>query len=171
MWRKFRDLAHPDFSLSGLPGRKPLNLYSSKFHVSCARTGTRKRAGILLLLCFGFLGVTALAQQGKNAAVTGRYEGIAKNAAGEVIAVTFELTEKEGSVSGVIHSSHGDFTITSGTRKADIVTLEFDTGGPVGTISAKMSEDKLSGTWSAGDDGGSVEVKRTAAQEAPKEKS
>jgi len=40
-----------------------------------------------------------------------------------------------------------------------------DAGGSPGTLSLRMTEDKLVGTWSAGDDGGPVEVKRAAAQE------
>ena len=127
---------------------------------------------ILLALCAlcGF----AAAQDSKSApaksAVTGRYQGSAKNAAGEVINVTFELTEKEGAMSGMIRSDHGDFTITGGSHHGEQVTLEFDAGGPTGTINLKQAEDTLSGTWSAGEDGGPVEVKKAAAGEAPKEK-
>jgi hypothetical protein len=114
--------------------------------------------------------------QGKNnsakGSVGGRYEGTAKNRAEEVINVTFELTEKEGAMSGMIRSSHGDFTVTGGTHHGEDVTLEFDAGGPTGTITLKLAADKLSGTWSAGDDGGPVDVKRVAAQEeSPKGKS
>ena len=103
--------------------------------------------------------------------MTGRYEGTAKNAAGEVINVTFELSEKEGAMSGMIRSDHGDFTITGGSHHGEEVTLQFDAGGPTGTINFKLAEDKLSGTWSAGEDGGPVEVKKAAAGETPKEKS
>ena len=132
-----------------------------------------ERLLILLALCAlcGF----APAQDSKSApaksAVTGRYQGTAKNAAGELINVTFELTEKEGAMSGMIRSDHGDFTITGGTHSGEQVTLEFDAGGPTGTINLKLAEDKLSGTWSAGEDGGPVEVKKAAAGETPKEKS
>jgi hypothetical protein len=118
----------------------------------------------------------AAAQQDKKAsakgAVNGLYEGTAKNRAEEVIQVKFELTEKEGAMSGMIRSDHGDFTITGGSHKGDDVTLEFDAGGPAGTITLKLAEDKLAGTWSAGDDGGPIEVKKVAAQaETPKGKS
>ena len=117
----------------------------------------------------------AAAQQDKKApakpSVTGNYEGTAKNRAEEVIQVKFELTDKEGAMSGMIRSDHGDFPITGGSHRGDDVTLEFDAGGPTGTITLKLAEDKLSGTWTAGDDGGAVEVKRVAAKETPKEKS
>ncbi len=118
----------------------------------------------------------AQAQQGKGAtakpALTGSYEGTAKNNAGEVVTVTLDLTEKEGTLSGVIRSSHGDFTITGGSHHGEEVTLEFDAGGPTGTISLHMTDGRLVGTWGAGDDGGPVEVKKAAAQEdTPKAKS
>jgi hypothetical protein len=130
---------------------------------------------LAMLGCVVALAYIAQAQKDKSAParsdLTGHYEGTAKNNGGEVITVAFDLTEKEGAMSGMIHSDHGDFTITGGSHKGDAVTLEFDTGGATGTISLNATEDKLSGTWSAGDDGGPVEVKRVAAQEAPKEKS
>jgi hypothetical protein len=118
----------------------------------------------MLVLC-----CVALAQQGKSGAtktdLSGRYEGTAKNKAEDVITVTIDLTDKEGTLSGAIHSSHGDFTITGGTHKGDEVTIEFDAGGSAGTISLRMTEDKLVGTWSAGDDGGPVDVKKADTQE------
>jgi hypothetical protein len=122
---------------------------------------------VVLMLCG-----LALAQQSKNSVtVTGRFDGTAKNTAGEVITVSLELTEKEGALSGMIRSSHGDFTITGGSHKGDDVTLDFTTDGPTGTISLKLAEDKLSGTWSAGDDGGTIEATRVKAAEGEKGKS
>ena len=133
-------------------------------------------AGRLPILCLVLvLGCVALGQQGKSgsakADVTGRYEGTAKNKAEDVITVTLELTDKEGALTGMIRSSHGDFTITGGSRQGETVTIEFDAGGATGTISTRITGDKLVGTWSAGDDGGPVDVKKVAAQEAPKDKS
>ena len=122
---------------------------------------------IVALSCIG------LARQAKSASskdVTGRYEGSAKNKADEVITLSLDLTEKDGTVTGMIHSDHGDFTITGGTHKGDAITLDFETGGPTGTITMNMAADKMIGTWTAGDDGGSVEVKKAAAPEAPKGK-
>lgn len=100
----------------------------------------------------------AQAQQNKDknapakASLTGRYEGTAKNKADEDITVAFDLTEKEGALSGTINSSHGDFPITGGSHQGEAVTIEFDAGGP-GTISMRITDDRLVGTWTAGDDG------------------
>ena len=44
------------------------------------------------------------------------------------------------------------------------MTLQFDAQGTSGTISLEANGDNLVGTWSAGDDGGPVEVKKVAAQ-------
>ena len=135
-------------------------------------TETVRRVLILSLIIAPLC--VATAQQDKKAkskgSVTGKYEGTAKTDQ-ESIQVTFDLTEKDGAMSGMIHSDHGDFTITGGTHKGNDVTLEFDAGGPTGVITLKLADDKLSGTWSAGEQGGPVEVKKIAAQEAPKAKS
>ena len=58
----------------------------------------------------------------------------------------------------MIRSDHGDFTITGGSHKGEDVTLEFDANPGTGTINLRLAEDRLSGTWSAGEDGGPVEV-------------
>jgi len=128
---------------------------NARFAISC----------MMLALCS-----VALAQQGKTGPaktdLTGRYDGTAKNKAEDVITVTLDLTDKEGALSGTIHSSHGDFTITGGTHKGDDVTIEFDAGSP-GTLSLHTTEDKLVGTWNAGDDGGSLDLKKAAAAPEP----
>jgi hypothetical protein len=140
---------------------------SQKNFAKVSRISASDRLPILCLMLV--LCCVALAQQGKSGSaktdLTGRYEGTAKNKAEDVITVSIDLTDKEGTFSGAIRSSHGDFTITGGTHKGDAVTIEFDAGGPVGTLSLRMTEDKLVGTWTAGDDGGPVDVKKAAAQE------
>jgi len=121
-------------------------------------------ACLMLALCF-----VAQAQQDKSASakksLTGHYDGTAKNKAEDVITVAIELTEKEGVLSGTINSSHGDFPITGGSREGEAITIEFDAGGSTGTISARLTDDKLVGTWTAGDDGGPVDLKKAAAPE------
>src|SRR5690348_15526807 len=87
------------------------------------------------------------AQQKSKADLTGKYEGTAKNKAEEVIDVTLDLTEKDGVVSGMINSSHGNFPVSSGSRQGKTVTLQFDADGTSGTISLEASDEKLVGTW------------------------
>jgi hypothetical protein len=118
-------------------------------------------ACLMLALC-----CVAQAQQGKSApakaSLTGHYEGSAKNKADEVIPVGFDLTENEGALSGMIHSSHGDVPIARGSHQGETVTIEFDAGGATGTISLKTTDDRLVGTWTTGEDGGPVDVKKVA---------
>ncbi|HEV2468894.1 MAG TPA: hypothetical protein VGS78_06845 [Candidatus Sulfotelmatobacter sp.] len=128
----------------------------------------------LLTLAFAFC-FAAQAQKTQPAPaksdVTGHYEGLAKNAAGEDIHVAFDLTEKDGAITGMINSDQGNFPITGGSHKADAVTLEFDAQGTAGTIQLQQADDKLTGNWTAGDDGGPVDVKKAAPQaQPPKEK-
>lgn len=122
----------------------------------------------LLYAALIVLASLSLAQQHKTApSVTGHYEGSAKNNAGEVITVAIDLTEKDGALTGTINSSHGDFAITGGSHQGEAVTIEFGAGDVSGTISLHRDKDSLAGTWTAGDDGGSFEVKKVAAKEDP----
>src|ERR1700757_4466408 len=103
----------------------------------------------LFILCLVLVLSSAVrAHDGKSSKsdVTGRYEGTAIDNENQPIAVAFDLTEKDGAVSGNISSSHGDFTSRKGSRQGDTVTLEFDANGTTGTISLKRAEDKLTGT-------------------------
>ena len=117
------------------------------------------RAWLVMVLALA-LPCAVLAQKKSDA--SGHYEGSAKNAAGELITVKLDLTEKDGKMSGMIRSSHGDFTITGGSKTGEEIKLEFDANGSAGTITLKAADDKWTGTWSAGDDGGPVEVKKVA---------
>ena len=130
---------------------------------------THSRRHLIFLALIG-LACVAMAQQAKTTgpSVAGHYEGTAKDKAEDVITVALELTEKDGALSGTINSSHGDFAITGGSHKGDAVTIEFDAGSP-GTISLTMNNDRMVGTWTAGEDGGAIDVKRVAAKpDAPK---
>jgi len=141
-----------------------------------AASGRMFLAEVCCIACVIALGCAAQAQQGKGtppkAPLTGHYDGSAQNKAGEVITVSFDLTEKDSALSGMIHSSHGDFPIVGGSHQGETVTIEFDAGGPTGTISLKTTEDRLVGTWTTGEDGGPLDVKKVAAQDSgPKGKS
>ena len=84
--------------------------------------------------------------------MTGRGARTAKDKAEEVITRTLDLAEKKGTLSGTIKSSHGDFPIVGGSREGEKVTpSEFDVGRPTGSISLRMTDDRLGvGTWNTG---------------------
>jgi len=94
--------------------------------------------------------------------ITEHFEGTAKNAEQQETPVTIDLIDTAGTLSGVIQSSYGDFAIVGGSRSGDAITIEFDLGGQHGLVTAKMIEGRLVGTYTAGNDSGSVDVKRTS---------
>jgi len=105
--------------------------------------------------------------QGKNTGqidppLTGRYEGTATSKGQQIIPVVINLTYVDGSLSGQISSTYGVFSITGGTRNGDAITIEFDASGDKGSISAKLTRNRLVGTFSLGDDSGSIDVKKTS---------
>jgi hypothetical protein len=129
------------------------------------RKSSRAWGWALMVCVLAALSLSTAAQKGAAAKsdVSGHYEGTAKNNAGEVITVALDLAEKDGAMTGMIKSSHGDFAITGGTHHGEEVTLDFDANGTAGSITLRSKEDELTGIWSAGDDGGPVEVKKAAA--------
>jgi hypothetical protein len=137
---------------------------TAKLHQRFVAAGCTVACLMLALCC------VAQAQQGKGtpakASLTGHYEGSAKNKAEEVMTVGFDLVEKDGALSGMMHSPHGDVPIASGSHQGDAVTIEFDAGGAAGTISLKTTDNRLVGTWTAGEDGGPVDVKKVAASDS-----
>ncbi|HLV87294.1 MAG TPA: DUF5694 domain-containing protein [Candidatus Sulfotelmatobacter sp.] len=122
-----------------------------------------------ILPCFVLLlSLLAVAQptprrqaENKSSAATEHYEGSATNNEQESIPVTIDLAESAGAFSGQIISSYGTFAITGGTRDGDSVTLHFDVNGDTGTITARLADGHLAGTYTAGNQSGSVDVQKT----------
>jgi alpha-galactosidase len=111
---------------------------------------------MFVLLCGSCLN----AQQNQSA--IGHYEGAAVDSGQQVIQVAMDLREGDGKFSGQINSSHGDFAIVGGSQKGDVVTIEFALGGGTGTIEAKLTNDRLAGTYTVGEGGGTIDLKRTS---------
>ena len=97
-----------------------------------------------------------------SSVLIGHYEGTATNKAQQIIPITIELTDTNGSFSGNINSTVGNFPIIGGSRQAESVTIHFDANGETGTISVKLDNGRLTGTFTLGDDGGPVEATKTA---------
>ena len=74
-----------------------------------------------------------------------------------------DLNENGGTFSGEITSSYGTFAITGGSRDADNITLQFDFNGETGAVSAQFIADRLVGTYTAGDQNGKIDLRKTKA--------
>jgi hypothetical protein len=101
--------------------------------------------------------------------LTGKYEGTAKSSTIGDMAVTLELLNKAGKLSGKLESSHGVGTIKEGTYDAGKISIKFDFSGDEGTITGQLKGDAITGEWSVGGAGGGLELKRvaTAAKTSP----
>ena len=130
---------------------------------------------IFTLVCFPLLstgqrlGKRQASSQGKTttsvtSSFTGHYEGTATNKAQQTIPMAIDLTDTNGTFSGNISTTLGIFPIVGGTRQAETITINFDASGEKGSISAKLSDGRLLGTFSLGDDGGPVDAKKTAEE-------
>jgi Family of unknown function (DUF5694) len=128
---------------------------------------------LLFLPLLAFLPFLSLAQQPapstpakKPAAArpsfTGHYQGTAKNKAQQLIPLAIDLTDEDGAFSGTITTSQGVYPIVGGTRRSTRITIIFDAAGEVGSIAAKLADSQLTGTFTLGDDSGSVDARKTA---------
>jgi len=95
-------------------------------------------------------------------AATGHYEGEATNKENQALAVIIDLRDTGGALSGSITTPVGVFPITGGGWQGRSMTIEFDAGGQKGTITAQVSDKDLVGTFSLGDDGGPINVRKTS---------
>jgi len=141
-----------------------------------------------LLFCLLFMSVAAIAQgradkpgDGKTSnqpnttqsargdPLSGKFAGIARSSTLGDIAVTLELQNQAGKISGKLESPHGVGTINEGTYDAGRVAIKFDFGGDDGVITGQLKGDAITGDWSVGAVGGALELKRvaTAASKAP----
>jgi hypothetical protein len=134
-----------------------------------------------LLCCALFVSVTAIAQgsadkpassktgsqanDAKSAqadTLSGKFEGIARSASIGDMALTLELQNQAGKVSGKLESPHGVGTIKEGTYDAGRVSIKFDFAGDEGVITGQLKGDAITGDWSVGGVGGTLELKRVA---------
>ena len=131
-----------------------------------------------LVCCLLFASLTVVAQSGADKTVggksvtqattqgdplSGKFEGTARSSTLGDMAVTLELLNKTGKVSGKLESPHGVGTIKEGTFDAGKIAIKFDFAGDEGVITGQLKGDSINGDWSVGGVGGAVELKRVAA--------
>ena len=88
----------------------------------------------------------------------GTFEGSAKSQEQGDLTVHLQLRCTDGKYDGEISTSAGDVSITDGSFDAGHLHLEFDAGGAPGSVDLHVKNGVLSGTFSAGDDSGTVEL-------------
>lgn len=126
----------------------------------------RWSAGVTVALCLAMAGaVRAQAPAVKAEDLAGAWEGISKGAHGD-IPVRVDLRYAEAKFSGEIVTATATVSITGGSLAGDMLTLSVEAGGTAGTVSAKVSQGRLEGTWQVGPDSGSVVLTRAAAAPA-----
>lgn len=94
--------------------------------------------------------------------VSGKYEGTAKTAGAADTALTLELKNEAGKLSGRLVTP-GPVEISEGTLTDGKVSLKFGVAGKDGTLTGQLVDDKLTGEWIAGTQKRTVELKRVPA--------
>lgn len=93
--------------------------------------------------------------------LSGRYQGVAKGDQGD-IALTVEIKNDNGKLSGKIDGPGGAMPITGGTFAEGKIVMKFDFNGTEGTVTATLDSDKINGKWEVAGLGGALELKRAA---------
>jgi hypothetical protein len=128
-------------------------------------TTMRVMLAVLALL----LGATFVSAQNPAApadALSGKYEGVAKNSKAVETRVTLELVHDQGKVTGRLVTPDGPTDITEGTFAENKLSLKLGQGNTAATLTAQLQGDKLAGDWSAGGQKQAVELKRVVVAAA-----
>ena len=94
---------------------------------------------------------------------SGKYEGTSKNAVLGDVALTGELTNENGKLTGKIETRNGTLTITEGSFKEGQISMKFRDGGLEGTAKARLKDGKIVGEWTLAGQLGTFELKRVGA--------
>lgn len=95
--------------------------------------------------------------------VSGKYQGVAKGDQVGELPLTVEIKNMEGKLSGNIDTPNGPAPITGGSFANGKVTMTFDAGGAVGTITGMLKDGVISGNWELGGQTGTFELKKMDA--------
>jgi len=92
--------------------------------------------------------------------VSGKYEGAAKSDQLGELPLTVQIKNDGGKLSGNIDTPNGPAPITGGTFADGKVTMTFDAGGAVGTITGMLKDGVISGNWELSGTTGTFELKK-----------
>ncbi len=121
-----------------------------------------RSATLLALLLLSPLALCAQTQKPAADQFAGTYKGTAKMGSGEMD-VTLEVKSANGNISGRAVTAGTEYQITSGQVVDGKLTLKFGTANPASLV-LQQREDKLVGDWIRGDQKGTVELKKIAAE-------
>ncbi len=119
-------------------------------------------ATLLALLLLSPLALIAQSQTPTADQFAGNYKGTAKMGSGEMD-VTLEIKSANGKISGRAVAGETEYQITSGEITGGKLTLKLGTANPASLV-LQQREDKLVGDWIRGDQKGTVELKKIAAE-------
>jgi len=100
------------------------------------------------------------------ATVAGKYEGVVSTPDG-AIPVTAELRLEDGTLKGSMAAGSYGVTIASGTLEGDKLTLGGNVDGVPLSISGTFKDGTFEGTWSAGEDSGTLKMAKAAFSADP----
>ena len=95
--------------------------------------------------------------------VSGKYEGAAKSEQLGELPLTVQIKNEGGKLSGNIDTPNGPAPITGGSFADGKVTMTFDAGGAVGTITGMLKDGVISGNWELSGQTGTFELKKVVA--------
>jgi hypothetical protein len=128
-------------------------------------TVTRLSAVIAVIgLCAGFAFAQPATAQKPADTLSGRYEGTAKSAQGEM-PVALEIKKDGNKIVGRATSGETVAEIAEGTFAGGTLTLKF-AGAQAGTLTAKVDGDKITGDFVSDTHKGTVELKKVVAAAA-----
>ncbi|MEP6788829.1 MAG: hypothetical protein ABJB40_10390 [Acidobacteriota bacterium] len=96
--------------------------------------------------------------------ISGNYTGVARTDSIGDIPVTLTLKSTDGKITGTLDSPQGQGEIRDGSLTKGKFTCVLDFQGSLGSISATVDGDKLTGTWDVAGLSGTLEVKKVAAK-------
>lgn len=96
-----------------------------------------------------------------NRSLTGHYEGTATGKTQQIMSLAIDVIDTGGALSGRINTTFGVFPIVSGIRQDTTLSITFDENGELGHISGQITDNHFVGTFSLGDEGGPVNLKKT----------
>jgi hypothetical protein len=114
------------------------------------------------ILCVSLLAVPCGLSQCKAGDPVGHFEGSARSSQAGKLDISLNLLCVSGHYAGTLNTPVGMYTVIGGAFKDGSLRLQFAQEGVSGVaLEAKTVENALQGTFTSGDDSGSVELQRT----------